>query len=235
MTRERLVPIVAFCSRCKRSASIPSCNPRAPRKNPFGRARGAGAPNAQGRRQSSAGCLAKQFRILSRNVLDHPRGPNQTAARCGPCWRSLLVRLRHLPRRPVPGHGKAVISSYLVAKRGNRAAAAIALAFRFGADAGAGRGSRSSASSAWLLNATAKTIVRRRGAPSEIASYALIAAFRRPAGLGPRAGGFFSRVCRRGSRRPPMATASHHDHDHHHDHGPRSSPSCACARSRSRA
>ena len=73
-----------------------------------------------------------------------------------------------------PGHGKAVISSYLVANRGNRAPRHRAVV-RLGAAAGAGGGAIV-AVFAWLLTATAKTMCSAEKA-IEIASYGLIAAF----------------------------------------------------------
>ena len=128
-----------------------------------------------------------------------------------------------------PGHGKAVISSYLVAneetaKRGIVLSFASALMQALVAIAIVGVG-------ALLLNATAKTMC---GAERviEIVSYGLIAA------LGARLvyakGGGFLRALRSPRVAPPpqqqlvpaMAHAhdhghSHHDHDHHHahDHG----------------
>ena len=124
-----------------------------------------------------------------------------------------------------PGHGKAVISSYLVAneetaKRGIVLSFASALMQALVAIAIVGVG-------ALLLNATAKTMC---GAERiiEIVSYGLIAA------LGARLvyakGGGFLRALRssRVAPTPPqlvpaMAHAhdhghSHHDHDHHHAH-----------------
>jgi nickel/cobalt transporter (NicO) family protein len=113
-----------------------------------------------------------------------------------------------------PGHGKAVISSYLVANQ-ETARRGIALSF-----ASALMQSLVAvaivAICAWLLNAAAKTMCGAEKA-IEIASYALIAAF----GLRlvwTKGGGFF-----RALQRPPPAAmavaAHHHDHEHHHhDH-----------------
>jgi nickel/cobalt transporter (NicO) family protein len=111
-----------------------------------------------------------------------------------------------------PGHGKAVISSYLVAnqetaRRGIILSFASALMQSLVAVAIV-------AICAWLLNATAKTMCGAEKA-IEIASYALIAAF----GLRlvwTKGGGFF-----RALQRPPPETAMpahRHDHDHHHHH-----------------
>ena len=114
-----------------------------------------------------------------------------------------------------PGHGKAVISSYLVANqetawRGIVLSFASALMQALVAVAIVAVG-------AWLLNVTAKTMC---GAEKtiEIASYALIAA------LGARLvwtkGGAFIGALQAGRLRPALAAAAphHHDHDHHHGH-----------------
>jgi nickel/cobalt exporter len=119
-----------------------------------------------------------------------------------------------------PGHGKAVISSYLVAneetaRRGIALSFVSALMQSLVAVLIVGIG-------AWLLNVTAKTMC---GAERtiEILSYALIAAF----GLRlvwSKGGGFIRAL--QASRRdaaPRLAVAhaaahGHHDH-HHHDHG----------------
>ncbi|UGY28511.1 nickel/cobalt transporter [Bradyrhizobium septentrionale] len=108
-----------------------------------------------------------------------------------------------------PGHGKAVISSYMVANR-ETARRGIVLSF-----ASALMQSLVAVLivgvCAWLLNATAKTMC---GAEKgiEIASYALIAAF------GVKGGGFFRALQ---VPRPALAMAGAHQHDHdhgHHDH-----------------
>jgi nickel/cobalt exporter len=115
-----------------------------------------------------------------------------------------------------PGHGKAVISSYLVANQ-ETARRGIVLSF-----ASALMQSLVAvvivAICAWLLNATAKTMC---GAEKviEIVSYALIAAF----GLRlvwTKGGGFIGAL--QAERAVPALAAAahhhHHDHDHHH-HG----------------
>jgi nickel/cobalt transporter (NicO) family protein len=114
-----------------------------------------------------------------------------------------------------PGHGKAVISSYLVANQ-ETARRGIVLSF-----ASALMQSLVAvvivAISAWLLNATAKTMC---GAEKiiEIASYALIAAF--GARLVWTKGGGFMRALQAERPEPAMALAAH-DHGHHgHDHHP---------------
>jgi nickel/cobalt exporter len=119
-----------------------------------------------------------------------------------------------------PGHGKAVISSYLVAneetaKRGIALSFASALMQALVAVAIVGI-------CAWLLNATAKTMCGAERA-IEIASYALIAAF--GARLVWTKGGGFFRALQARQPAPAVAHAHHHDHghghhhhDHHHDH-----------------
>jgi ABC-type nickel/cobalt efflux system permease component RcnA len=115
-----------------------------------------------------------------------------------------------------PGHGKAVISSYLVAngetaKRGIVLSFASALLQALVAVLIVGI-------CAWLLNATAKTMCGAERA-IEIASYALIAAF--GARLVWTKGGGFFHALQAPRPMPAMAAAHHHDHDHgrrHHDH-----------------
>ena len=119
-----------------------------------------------------------------------------------------------------PGHGKAVISSYLVANR-ETARRGIVLSF-----ASALMQSLVAVVivgiCAWLLNATAKTMCSAEKV-IEIASYALIAAF--GARLVWTKGGGFFRALRvpRLVPEPALALAGHgehagHDHDHGHDH-----------------
>jgi ABC-type nickel/cobalt efflux system permease component RcnA len=116
-----------------------------------------------------------------------------------------------------PGHGKAVISSYLVAnqetaRRGVVLSFASALMQSLVAVAIV-------AVCAWLLNATAKTMCGAEKAV-EIASYALIAAF--GARLVWTKGGGFIRALQAERPAPALAMAGHHrdhGHDHHHhDH-----------------
>ncbi|WFU25898.1 nickel/cobalt transporter [Bradyrhizobium sp. CB1717] len=114
-----------------------------------------------------------------------------------------------------PGHGKAVIASYLVANR-ETARRGIALSF-------ASALMQSLVAilivgiSAWVLNATAKTMCKAEGA-IEIASYALIALF------GLRLvwvkGRTFLRALQAAQPVPAIAGVphDHHDHGHHHHH-----------------
>ncbi|MET4293882.1 nickel/cobalt exporter [Bradyrhizobium sp. LB8.2] len=120
-----------------------------------------------------------------------------------------------------PGHGKAVIASYLVANR-ETARRGIVLSF-------ASALMQSLVAilivgvSAWVLNATAKTMCKAEGA-IEIASYALIALF------GLRLvwvkGRTFIRALQAVQSVPAIAGVphDHHDHGHHHhdahDHRP---------------
>ena len=111
-----------------------------------------------------------------------------------------------------PGHGKAVISSYLVAneetaRRGIVLSFASALLQALVAVAIV-------AVFAWLLSATAKTMCGAEKA-IEIASYALIAAF--GARLVWTKGGGFMRALQ-AKPEPALAVAHHHDHGHAHTH-----------------
>jgi ABC-type nickel/cobalt efflux system permease component RcnA len=123
-----------------------------------------------------------------------------------------------------PGHGKAVISSYLVANR-ETARRGIALAF-VSAMLQSLVAVLIVAIGAWLLNITAKTMC---GAEKiiAIASYGLIAAF--GARLVWTKGGNFIRALQVHPPAPALALASvsashshvghdHHHHDHSHDH-----------------
>src|SRR3954470_9529050 len=114
-----------------------------------------------------------------------------------------------------PGHGKAVISSYLVAnqetaRRGIVLSFVSALLQALVAVLIVGIG-------AWLLNVTAQTMCGAEKA-IEIASYGLIAAF--GARLVWTKGGGFMRALQVPRPEPAMAAAAHyHDHGHHHhDH-----------------
>jgi ABC-type nickel/cobalt efflux system permease component RcnA len=111
-----------------------------------------------------------------------------------------------------PGHGKAVISSYLVAneetaRRGIVLSFASALLQALVAVAIV-------AVFAWLLSSTAKTMCSAEKA-IEIASYGLIAAF--GARLVWTKGGGFMRALQ--AKPAPAMAVAHHHHDHGHDHG----------------
>jgi len=120
-----------------------------------------------------------------------------------------------------PGHGKAVISSYLVANQ-ETAWRGIVLSFA-SALLQASVAVLIVAIGAWLLNATAKSMCGAERA-IEIGSYALIAAF--GARLVWTKGGAFMRALQTSRPEPALAVATrhhhHHGHDHdhhHHDHG----------------
>jgi nickel/cobalt exporter len=109
-----------------------------------------------------------------------------------------------------PGHGKAVISSYLVANQ-ETAWRGIVLSFA-SALMQALVAVVIVAVGAWLLNVTAKTMC---GAEKtiEIASYALIALFGARL-VWTKGGAFISAL----QAQPALAVAAHHHHDHHHGH-----------------
>ncbi|WKA32159.1 nickel/cobalt transporter [Bradyrhizobium roseum] len=111
-----------------------------------------------------------------------------------------------------PGHGKAVISSYLVANE-ETARRGIVLSF-VSALLQAVVAVAIVAVFAWLLSSTAKTMCSAEKA-IEIASYGLIAAV--GARLVWTKGGGFIRALQ--AKPAPAAAHHHHDHDHGHDHG----------------
>jgi ABC-type nickel/cobalt efflux system permease component RcnA len=115
-----------------------------------------------------------------------------------------------------PGHGKAVISSYLVANQ-ETAWRGVVLSFA-SALMQALVAVTIVAVGAGLLNVTAKTMCGAEKA-IEIASYALIAIF--GARLVWTKGGAFISALQAGRPQPAFAAAHHHhhDHDHSHDHG----------------
>lgn len=181
-------------------------------QNPFGAPKGAAEPQASG---IIGWLLAKQsefYRQMS--------GTIRAAKTDGSAvWALLGISFAYgIFHAAGPGHGKAVISSYLVAneetaKRGIVLSFASALMQALVAIAIVGIG-------ALLLNATAKTMCSAERV-IEIASYGLIAAF--GARLVYAKGGGFFRALRswRGLAKPQLvpAMAHAHGHDHgHHDH-----------------
>jgi len=115
-----------------------------------------------------------------------------------------------------PGHGKAVISSYLVANE-ETALRGIVLSFA-SALLQALVAVALVAVLAWLLSSTAKTMCSAEKA-IEIASYGLIAAF--GARLVWTKGGGFMRALQAKPAAAMAGAHQHHDHDHghhHHDH-----------------
>lgn len=180
-------------------------------QNPFGAPRpGAAEPQAAG---LIGWLLAKQSEFY-REISATIRAAKSDGSAV---WTLLAISFAYgIFHAAGPGHGKAVISSYLVANQ-ETARRGIALSF-----ASALMQSLVAvaivAVCAGLLNATAKTMC---GAERviEIASYALIAAF--GARLVWTKGGGFMRALQ--TKRPTLAMAAAHlghvhDHDHHH-HG----------------
>jgi nickel/cobalt exporter len=184
-------------------------------QNPFGGPRPSAEPQAGG---IVGWLLAKQSEFY-REISATIRAAKSDGSAV---WTLLAISFAYgIFHAAGPGHGKAVISSYLVANQ-ETARRGIVLSF-----ASALMQSLIAvvivAICAWLLNATAKTMC---GAERiiEIASYALIAAF--GARLVWTKGGGFFRALQRPLLAPamalaPAAPADHagHGHDHHHhDH-----------------
>ncbi|MCK1421288.1 nickel/cobalt transporter [Bradyrhizobium sp. 180] len=191
-------------------------------QNPFGapRAQQAAEPEASG---LIGWLLAKQSEFYRQMSATIRAAKSDGSA----VWTLLFISFAYgIFHAAGPGHGKAVIASYLVANR-ETARRGIALSF-------ASALMQSLVAilivgiSAWILNATAKTMCKAEGA-IEIASYALIALF------GLRLvwvkGGAFIRALQVAQPVPAMAGVPHdhdhghdaddhhgHDHDHHHGH-----------------
>jgi nickel/cobalt transporter (NicO) family protein len=188
-------------------------------QNPFGAPRPAAEPEASG---VIGWLLAKQSEFYRQMSATIRAAKTDGSA----VWTLLFISFAYgIFHAAGPGHGKAVIASYLVANR-ETARRGIALSF-------ASALMQSLVAilivgiSAWVLNATAKTMCKAEGA-IEIASYALIALF------GLRLvwvkGGTFIRALQATQPVPAIAgVPHHHDHGHHHhdahdhhdhDHGP---------------
>ncbi|WGD53741.1 nickel/cobalt transporter [Bradyrhizobium sp. CB1650] len=177
-------------------------------QNPFGAPRPAAEPEAGG---IVGWLLAKQSEFYRQMSATIRAAKSDGSA----VWTLLLISFAYgIFHAAGPGHGKAVIASYLVANR-ETARRGIALSF-------ASALMQSLVAilivgiSAWALNATAKTMCKAEGA-IEIASYALIAAF------GLRLvwvkGGAFIRALQAAQPVPAIAGVPHqHDHGHHHHH-----------------
>ena len=188
-------------------------------QNPFGapRTQQAAAPEAGG---LIGWLLAKQSEFY-RQMSSTIRAAKSDGSAV---WTLLFISFAYgIFHAAGPGHGKAVIASYVVANR-ETARRGIALSF-------ASALMQSLVAilivgiSAWILNATAKTMCKAEGV-IEIASYALIALF------GLRLvwvkGGAFIRALQVAHPVPAIAGVphDHHAHDHHHldahdhhDHG----------------
>ncbi|MBX9647258.1 MAG: nickel/cobalt transporter [Xanthobacteraceae bacterium] len=177
-------------------------------QNPFGGARPPADPQAGG---IVGWLLAKQSEFY-REMSSTIRAAKSDGSAV---WTLLVISFAYgIFHAAGPGHGKAVISSYLVANR-ETARRGIALSFA-SAMLQALVAVTVVGICAWLLNATAKTMCGAEKA-IEIASYALIAAF--GARLVWTKGGGFMRAL---EAKPALAMAAahdHHGHDHHHDHG----------------
>jgi ABC-type nickel/cobalt efflux system permease component RcnA len=182
-------------------------------QNPFGAPRpGAAEPQAGG---LVGWLLSKQSEFYSQMSATIRAAKSDGSA----VWTLLLISFAYgIFHAAGPGHGKAVISSYLVANQ-ETARRGIVLSF-----ASALMQSLVAvvivAICAWLLNATAKTMCGAEKAV-EIASYALIAAF--GARLVWTKGGGFFRALQAPHAAAVLAAAAHHhdhghDHHHHHDH-----------------
>jgi nickel/cobalt transporter (NicO) family protein len=182
-------------------------------QNPFGAPRGGAEPQAGG----IVGWLLSKQSEFYRQMSSTIRAAKSDGTAV---WTLLAISFAYgIFHAAGPGHGKAVISSYLVANQ-ETARRGIALSF-----ASAAMQSLVAvaivAVCAWLLNATAKTMCGAEKA-IEIASYALIAAF--GARLVWTKGGGFLRALQVSRPVPALAAISHghghdhHDHGHHHDH-----------------
>lgn len=179
-------------------------------QNPFGAPRPAQAaePEASG---LIGWLLAKQSEFYRQMSVSIRAAKSDGSA----VWTLLFISFAYgIFHAAGPGHGKAVIASYLVANR-ETARRGIALSF-----ASALMQSLVAilivSISAWVLNATAKTMCKAEGV-IEIASYALIALF------GLRLvwvkGRTFIRALQAAQPVPAIAGVPlHHDHDHHHHH-----------------
>lgn len=178
-------------------------------QNPFGAPRPAQAaePEARG---LIGWLLAKQSEFYRQMSVTIRAAKSDGSA----VWTLLFISFAYgIFHAAGPGHGKAVIASYLVANR-ETARRGIALSF-------ASALMQSLVAilivgiSAWVLNATAKTMCKAEGA-IEIASYALIALF------GLRLvwvkGRTFIRALQAAQPVPAIAGVPHHHHDHGHHH-----------------
>lgn len=182
-------------------------------QNPFGGPRAGSGPAAPPQADGIIGwILAKQSEFY-RQMSGTIRAAKSDGSAV---WTLLAISFAYgIFHAAGPGHGKAVISSYLVAnqetaRRGIVLSFASALLQALVAVVLVGV-------CAWLLNATAKTMCSAEKA-IEIASYGLIAAF--GARLVWTKGGGFMRALQAPRAAPAVALAgAPHDHGHHHDHG----------------
>ena len=190
-------------------------------QNPFGGPRPPAEPQAAA---SSAGCWPSRRNSTARcRRRSAPRNP--TAARSGRC--SAISFAYGIFHAAGPGHGKAVISSYLVANE-ETARRGIVLSFVSA-----------------LMQALVAVADRRRSAPGcstprprrcaapsasiEIASYALIAAFGARL-VWTKGGGFHARAAGDASAAAPLRLATAMAHARSRSRSPRPSPCHARAR-----
>jgi len=184
--------------------------------NPFGAPKGAAEPQAGG----IIGWLLAQQSAFYKQMSATIRAAKADGSAV---WTLLAISFAYgVFHAAGPGHGKAVISSYLVANE-ETARRGIALSF-VSAMLQAVVAVLIVGICAWLLNATASTMCSAERA-IEIGSYALIALF--GARLVWVKGGGFLRALQASMRKPQLAMAgvpaaladhTHHDHDHDHDH-----------------
>jgi len=182
-------------------------------QNPFGGPRPAAAPEVGG----IVGWLLARQSEFYREISAAIRSAKSDGSAV---WTLLAVSFAYgIFHAAGPGHGKAVISSYLVANQ-ETARRGIALSF-VSALLQALVAILIVAIGAWIMNVTAKTMCSAETG-IEIASYALIAAF--GARLVWTKGGAFMSALQAEPQVRMVGGHHHHGHDHdhhhhHHDHG----------------
>jgi nickel/cobalt exporter len=182
-------------------------------QNPFGGPRPAAAPEVGG----IVGWLLARQSEFYKEISAAIRSAKSDGSAV---WTLLAVSFAYgIFHAAGPGHGKAVISSYLVANQ-ETARRGIALSF-VSALLQALVAILIVAIGAWIMNVTAKTMCSAETA-IEIASYALIAAFGARL-VWTKGAAFISALQTQPQLRPATAGGHHHhhghDHHHHHDHG----------------
>ena len=181
-------------------------------QNPFGGPRPAAAPEVGG----IVGWLLARQSEFYREISAAIRSAKSDGSAV---WTLLAVSFAYgIFHAAGPGHGKAVISSYLVANQ-ETARRGIALSF-ISALLQALVAILIVAIGAWIMNVTAKTMCSAETG-IEIASYALIAAFGARL-VWTKGGAFISALQTQPELRMAAAGGHHHhgghDHDHHHGH-----------------
>jgi nickel/cobalt exporter len=176
-------------------------------QNPFGGPRPGAEPQVGG----IVGWLLTQQSEFYREISSTIRAAKSDGSAV---WTLLAISFAYgIFHAAGPGHGKAVISSYLVANE-ETARRGIVLSFA-SAMLQALVAVALVAVLAWLLSSTARTMCSAEKA-IEIASYGLIAAF--GARLVWTKGGGFMRALQAKPAPAKAAAHHHHDHDHGHDH-----------------